>query len=137
MTLKEQLEQIYRDRGKLTPETVVQEAKRPDHPLHHRFNWDDKTAAHEYRLSQAADLIRSVRVKFREATETEGARFVRAFHSLPDEDARSYEPLDVVLADPFKLKLLMQEMERDWKALKRRYADFAEFWQMVKEDSAA
>lgn len=137
MTLKEQLEQIYHSHGTLTPDVVVLEAKHPDHPLHSRFNWDDKTAAHEHRLSQAAELIRSVKVRFREATETEGPRFVRAFHSLPSDEGRTYEPLEAVLADPFKMKLLMQEMSRDWMAMKRRYSDFAEFWQMVKEDSAA
>lgn len=137
-TLKEQLEQIYRKEGKLTPALVLKEATNPEHPLHPRFEWDDPTAAHAYRLNQAGELIRSVKVRFREGTETDPARYVRAFHSLPTEDEeRAYCPLDEVLADPLKSKVLMQEMERDWKALRRRYEDFAEFWEMVKGEILA
>jgi hypothetical protein len=136
LTLKEQLEQIYRREGALTPAIVVKEASDPEHPLHPRFNWDDETAAHSYRLNQAAELIRSVKVKFREGTEKEGPRFVRAFHSLPNEEARVYEPLDEILADPLKLRMLTQQMKRDWVAMKRRYSDFEAFWELVRKDTS-
>jgi len=58
------LEELYKRRGELRPVDLVEEATDPDHALHDRFEWDDRRAAHEYRLDQAAQLIRSVRVRF-------------------------------------------------------------------------
>ncbi len=51
--------------GRLTPEDVVKDAKSVKSPLHDRFPWDDKTAAHERRLDIARTLIRSIRVEVR------------------------------------------------------------------------
>lgn len=48
--------------GRLLPESVVQAAVNPLHPLHNEFEWDDSTAAHQHRLNQARTLIRSVKV---------------------------------------------------------------------------
>lgn len=60
---RELLEEISRRNGGVVrPQDVVREAASPSHELHGVFNWDDKTAAHEHRLEQARELIRSVRV---------------------------------------------------------------------------
>ena len=40
-------------------ELVVAEAEEPDHPLHKHFCWDDNEAAHQYRLTQSRQLLRS------------------------------------------------------------------------------
>lgn len=48
--------------GRLTPDAVVAHAQRKDSPLHELFEWDTKKAAHAWRLEQARELIRSVRV---------------------------------------------------------------------------
>ena len=48
--------------GKLDPETVVDVARDPDHPLHSHFEWDDSKAAHQYRLGQARALIAGQRM---------------------------------------------------------------------------
>jgi hypothetical protein len=31
--------------------------KNPNHPWHSKFDWDDESAAHKFRLSQAQDLM--------------------------------------------------------------------------------
>lgn len=48
--------------GRLTPETVLRDAKRKESPLHSSFEWDDKKAAHQHRLDTARELIRGVRL---------------------------------------------------------------------------
>lgn len=48
--------------GRVTPEAVLSEAANPKSPLHDQFEWDDSKAAQAYRLDQARELIRSVRV---------------------------------------------------------------------------
>lgn len=44
--------------GILKPETVIEEAKPKNHPLHNDFEWDDTKAGYKYRLEQARYMIR-------------------------------------------------------------------------------
>lgn len=61
-TIAQALKQILKADGTLTPNAVVKAAENPTHPLHSCFDWNDKSAAHEYRIWQARMLIKSVRV---------------------------------------------------------------------------
>lgn len=54
--------------GRLTPDAVLQDARSKSSPLHDQFEWDDSEAAKQWRLSQARELIRSVRIEIQ--TET-------------------------------------------------------------------
>jgi hypothetical protein len=61
--VKEELERISRLKGgRITPDTVIVEAKKKSSPLHEFFTWDDSEAAKKQRLYEARELIRSVRV---------------------------------------------------------------------------
>lgn len=139
MSLREQLQSIYDEHGRLTAALVVDTAKPKTHPLHGRYHaLADREAAYEYRKVLAAKDIRSVRVVYREANEREPERSVRAFHAVRDEDGNgSYEPVERVVRDEFLSRLLMADMEREWKALRRRYEHFDEFWQMVRAEEDA
>lgn len=80
----------------LRPKDVVEESRAEDAPLHGCFTWEDAAAAEKYRLRQAGDLIRSLRVvQF-------GCPPVNAFHSIRDEGTRQrgYRSVDLVLSDP-------------------------------------
>lgn len=134
MSLRDHLQAIYDRHGELTAELVVTEARAKTHPLHNRFTWDNREAAKQWRQAQASELIRSVRVVYKEATEDEEARSVRGYHAVRGPAGYAYRPADEVAADPFMRQLVLNDMERDWKALKRRYADFAEFTGMVRAD---
>lgn len=46
----------------LMPADVVRAARRPTHPLHKKFTWDDTKAAQEYRLWQAREIIAEFRI---------------------------------------------------------------------------
>ena len=77
----ERLMSIYqRENKQLTPEMVLEDAKRENSPLHICFEWDDSEAAHKYRLSQAGDIIRSVSVTYKSAEDKEIQ--VRSFVSI-------------------------------------------------------
>lgn len=138
MTTREALQDIYDRRGTLTPETVVAEAEagRTNAGKHLRghLEWDDAVAGPLYRALQAAKLIREQKIVYREATPQEKARHVRAFHSVRGPEGNSYEPVGEVLEDPFKRQLVLREMEREWRALKRRWEHLEEFAQMVRQD---
>lgn len=61
--IRQRLEQIAKaNRGVLTPEAVVEDAKDKASPLHGQFLWNTKQAAYQHWLDQARLLIRTVRV---------------------------------------------------------------------------
>ena len=49
---------------KLAAEKLLEEATSEGNVLHDAFNWDDSSAAHQYRLSQARHLLRSLDYRF-------------------------------------------------------------------------
>ena len=64
--------------GRLTPDSVLRDAQSPKSPLHDQFEWDDSAAAKQWRLSQARELIRSIRVEVTVDTRTVSTvRYVR------------------------------------------------------------
>lgn len=138
MSVADELRAIWHRHGGLTPGLVLDEARDPEHPLHHRFDWADAVAGEKWRLQQAAALIRSVKVRTRELAPLE----LRAFLHVPktaDDDGEgsvsSYVPADVVQADPVLTALVLSQMEREWRLLKRRFdAHRDEFLRIVRDD---
>lgn len=135
MTLKEALEDIRMRKGTLTPVLVVEEARADKTVagklLNGRLEWRDDVAAEAHRVDQARELIRSVRVVYTEATESESARTIRAFHAVSSAEGHRFEPVQVVAEDPLVREMVLRDMEREWKALHRRWAEFEEFTQLV------
>jgi hypothetical protein len=135
MSLRDELQAIYDTYGRLTPSIVLAQARTEDHPLHDRFEWDDAVAGEAWRLSQAHELIRSVRISYRKPGKSNES--VRAFHAVPREDGWAYEPAEKVADDPFLRELVLRDMERQWKQLQERYQHFSEFVEMVRRDIVA
>lgn len=54
--------QSKNEEGLLRAEDVVDTARHPDHELHSYFDWNDTSAAEQWRLTQARQLIRKVLV---------------------------------------------------------------------------
>jgi hypothetical protein len=134
MSLRDQLQAIYDQQGQLTPRLVVDQARDASHPLHDRFEWNDAVAGEAWRRQQAHEMIRSVRVVYREATDETPEKSVRAFHAVRSEKGHVYEPAEKVAGDPFMARLVLNDMEREWRALKARYHQFDEFYQMIRRD---
>lgn len=131
--LRGQLQEIYDRHGRLTPAVVVEEARPEESPLHHELEWDDAVAGDEYRLIQAHRLIQRARIVYRTASNGERST-VRAFHAVRGPQGYAYEPAEKVAADPFMARLVLADMEREWRAFRRRYEKFEEFWQMIRGD---
>jgi len=132
--LRGELMKVRQDYGQLTRENVVDAARSPEHPLHSRFEWDDAVAGEHWRLHQAGELIRSVRLTYKDADEHSPGRSVRAFHAVPSKSGHVFDPVEEVVEDPFRRQLLLASMEREWKALYRRYEEFGEFLALVRRD---
>jgi hypothetical protein len=137
MDLGGELEKIRGKYGQLTPALIVEEARDPAHPLHPRFCWDDDVAAEAWRRCQAHELIRSVRVVYKAPASGDKPvreQSVRAYHATYGPQGVAYERAEDIAHNDVASAVLLAEMERDWRALKKRYADFAEFRAMILAD---
>lgn len=133
MSLRDELQAVYDQHGRLTPALCVRVAADADHPLHDRFEWDDEIAGHKYRLVQARKLIRSVRVIYKEATEEDEARSVRKWQTIRNEPGTTaYRPVEDIAADPELTAIVLRDMEREWKQMFRRYGHMREFVELVQ-----
>lgn len=76
--------------GHLTPRIVLAEASKKTSPIHKHFCWDDTRAARNFRLIQASELIRKIKVTY--AIGENRSVTIRAFHNVADEPDGSDEP---------------------------------------------
>lgn len=134
MSVREDLQSIYEQRGYLTPAAVVEEASNRAHPLHSKFEWDDKVAGEAFRLRQAQDLIRSVKIRYVSETTDAMSEPVRAFTSIRTPNGYAYQPTLEVVMDPLRRKMVLADMRRAWQELHRRYRGYEEFWELVASD---
>ena len=105
--------------GILTPDAVVAEAQAKNSILHDMFEWDNKKAAHEYRIDQARTLIRSVRVIITtEKTTVSTVAYVRDPDMAGDE--QGYCSTASLIGDVERSRAaLVNEFSRAGAALKR------------------
>lgn len=130
--LRDQLLAIREKHGYLDPAIVVEEARDKRHPLHARFEWDDKVAGEAYRRQQAHELIQVVRKPY---DGPNGPKDVRAFIAVPRPDSKqpAYEPVEEVMQDEMTRKIVLAQMEREWRTLQARYGDLVEFGDLIRE----
>ena len=110
--------------GKLTAADVVKAAKPKRSVLHEFFTWDDTKAARLYREEEGRHLIRRVRVRVIEEEECSPA--TRAWINVED-DERSYQPVEVVVASPDLRAQTVQRLRVELTTLRHRLDDFEEF----------
>lgn len=111
-TAGNELQRIYERDGVIEPETVVEESENPSAPLHSCFEWDDEKAAHKYRITQAQNIIRAI-VVVDEAKQPETRAFVNV--------QREYHPVSVVVRNPEKREILLQNALNELRWFERKY----------------
>ena len=111
-TAGNELQRIYERDGVIEPETVVAESQTPSAPLHSCFEWDDAKAAHKYRITQAQNIIRAI-VVVDDAKQPETRAFVNV--------QREYHPVSVVVRNPEKREILLQNALNELRWFERKY----------------
>lgn len=117
-----EFEKIRASGRALTAETVLAVAADARSVLHKYVTWDDRAAAHQYRLEQARGLLRSIEI----IVEDKGKRGqLRAFYSVRDVDGqRSYQPAEYVFANAETSDQIIREAKQQlesWMARFKRY----------------
>jgi len=118
-----------RNKGKLDPHDVVDDAKNKRSPLHPNFEWDDTKAAEQHRLFQARYLIGSI-VEVNVHTQKETRSFVNVT-TVTDDDgnllrARSYAPIETAMTDPSLRQRVLGTVKRQLTTVLRQHADLEE-----------
>ena len=135
----DELERIREENGgQLRPEGVLLAASDPESVLHPCFLWDESKAAQQYRLGQASNLIRSIRVLVIRQDEDTGEDMkepVRAFIRVIPENAdkAAYLPRAVVAQTP---TLLNQAINDAISYLRYAESRLAEFRSLRKENDS-
>lgn len=115
--------------GHLTPRATVDAARDPRHVLNPHFEWDDQAAAEAYRLDQARELIRMIRIEDDEREDNPPA-----FLSVNEGKAGvSYRTLGEVLGNADLQTAVLKSAERDLAAFERRYRSLADICEIISE----
>lgn len=122
----EELERIRTvNNGRLAQETVVEEARDKKSPLHPAFEWNDKQAAHQYRLSQAGYVIRMLSVSYVEGDKK--TEPIRAFVNVSRDEDRSYTSIAHAMSDDELREQVIAKAYKELNDWKARYEDLLEF----------
>jgi hypothetical protein len=119
--IREELEAIAEaNNGLLLAEDVVEFAKDPNTALHDKFNWDDTSAAIQYRLHQARQIIR-VNVTVVDNVEEP----VKVFFSLNEDrynrTGGGYRQMIDIMSDDQRRAALLAQALAEAKAWRKRY----------------
>lgn len=109
-----EFDRLYTKHGKITSGILVDESRPKSSLFHGGFEWNDKKAAHEHRLSQARNIIRCVVVVDEEKNES-APLYVHVRTSDETRDPKSregeYHPATVVVANVDMFEMALSELE--------------------------
>lgn len=135
MTAADAIREIAETHGHVTPQLVVEAAKPKDSPLHDKFEWNNTKAAAEFRLIQAAYLIRKIKVTI-EASEEQKVSVRQFVNVAAIEDDEPSSGLYVTVQDAMEVQSyreqLLNQCRRDIVAFKSKYAALTEAAAIIK-----
>lgn len=108
----------------VTAREVLEDAKDETTPYHDHFDWDDTSAAEQFRLSQARQLIASiVEVKIIREEEVPIRVFVNVIGS---DGERAYFPMEYAMARPKLANQVIANALKEVKNWSIRYKEYQE-----------
>jgi hypothetical protein len=114
----------------------VERARPEDSPLHPLFTWDDSKAGERWRIQEARQIIRSVRVTFHEA-ETVAPAFLNVTVDTGEGRVRGYVETTRALSDKQMRKVALDDALRQLRAWQRKYRALRELSKVVSAIDAA
>lgn len=118
----------------VSPEAMVDAARKPSSSMHKLFEWDDSEAAQRYRVSQAQHIMRALQVVYVEAPK----RPMRAFEIVTKKRrgvARTvtlYGTSEEACSDPDVHARLVADAVRELIAWRNRYQMLNEMRNLVR-----
>lgn len=113
--------------GRLTAKNLLDESRPEGAPLHNEFEWDDATAAEEYRTSQARHIISCITV-----TNEESGVETRAFFNVSLCEP-TYHPIETLLQSADGKDALFKTALKELAAFQRKYASLTQLETIFEE----
>jgi len=112
--------------GELTAEAIVSEARNRRNPLHQDFEWNDGKAAEKFRLQQAGDMMRALRIEY--LTDRGQKVNTRLLINVAEtkDSGTSYHHIKVVLSDREMRERAVDAALARLLAVKREYEHLKE-----------
>ncbi len=118
------------------PRQVLEKARQGDPRLRGYFEWDDSVAAEEYRLVQARQIVRRVKVSVIPAPDAKPV-LVRALISrreLPEDgQSGSYMAIEEIVGRTTYEASVVDSIKRDLLRLERKYQNTALLFSVAEE----
>ena len=119
------------------PRDVVEDARKDTSVLHDAFEWDDSVAGEKYRIEQAGQLLRTIKVQFSKYYDEP----IRAFISInlleieeevePGESTRVNRRVEQVMNNDVQRTYIMKQLQKELRSFERRLRRFEEFGEVV------
>lgn len=123
--------EIFQDgQTETTPEQVLERAKDKKSELHKCFEWNNTKAAEKYRLLQAGQIIRMLKVDVRDIAPNAEPNEVRAIVSTGK--VNTYEPMTVCIKNPDAYSHLLVQAKVEMETFKRKYGTLAELEAVIQ-----
>ena len=121
--------------GKVSPDAIVEAAKKKTHPLHKLFTWDDTEAAAKFRLAEAGSLLRSIEITYIELPEQPRRAFeIMLRKRTGSRDVETlYGTAEEVAADPAAHSRLIAEAVTTLMAWRARFRYLQELSHLIEE----
>lgn len=130
-TVLNELSRIKADNNnKLSPEAVIRSAKDKESPFHNQFTWDNKSAAHKWRIQEANEIIQAVVIQSPDGVEkpvykvkvTMAPTTVKAYTEAPINDEEFVkEQVKNTLVSIWQRHKGISEYALIWKAVERQF----------------
>jgi hypothetical protein len=119
--IKQVIQTIYDEQGAVKPSALVDAARSKDSPAHSAFEWDNNKAGDEFRLMQARQYIRLVKIE-RAGTQE------RLIHvpAIKHEGEGEYLPRSVLVERPDEFERALQAAVSKLHAARRAVDDLRE-----------
>jgi hypothetical protein len=129
--LTHEIEKIKkRQHGRIVPKDLVLAAVDPSHPLHRYFEWDDKVAGEQYRIAQAAKLLRII-VYVTDGGVNKNPIVTRAYVNVVVGEERFYTDTISAMSEPESCEYLFKQAKRDLITWKQKYGALKEFRDLI------
>lgn len=119
------MEQIEERDGEVTKESLLEEARDENSPIHNCFEWNDGIAAERWRLDQARHMIQDLQVEVVQIDEAEKApAFVNV--SVRGAGGGRYKTTAIAMVNEDERRQVLQNAIKDLEALQKRHATLVE-----------
>ena len=110
----------------LSPASLLDASRDENAPLHGEFEWDDAKAAESYRLKQAGDLIRNIRIVIDDSQEQPERAFVNVNYGQS-----AYVSLQSALTNESWKESLLCSAKRDMELFRAKYRRLEELAEVL------